>query len=99
MEGCRRLGAWPQEGRKFLKKGLYLLGKPGDGGGRVSVPWLYKRRGTCLGEGAARGRVQNLLFIGDNTEAKFYQEIHAEKRRRHGGEKKVKLKVGTGKNN
>ncbi len=55
-----------QERRKFLEQFLYLGWESGDGGGSLGVPGANKRTGTCLGEGAARGRVQDLLFCWDN---------------------------------
>jgi hypothetical protein len=60
-----RLGggsAGTQERRKFLEQFLYLGWESGDSGGSLRAPGVNKRTGTCLGEGEARGRVQDLLF-------------------------------------
>jgi hypothetical protein len=62
VEWLGRGGAGTQQRRKFLKKFLYLGPESGDGGGDLGAPGANKRTGTCLGEGAARGRVQDLLF-------------------------------------
>jgi hypothetical protein len=65
VEGFGRSCAWPQQRRKLLKQLLYLWRELGDDGGSLWTPEAIKRSGTCLGEGAARGRVQDLLFGGD----------------------------------
>ncbi len=54
-------GAGTQQRREFLEQLLYLWWESGDGGGGLGTPGANKRSGTCLGEGAARGRVQDLL--------------------------------------
>ncbi len=59
-------GTGTQQRRKFLEKFLYLGRESGDGGGGLGALGVSKRTGTCLGEGAARGRVQDLLFCWDN---------------------------------
>jgi hypothetical protein len=62
--GGRSAGA--QQRRKFLEEFLYLGWESAEGGGGLGAPGANKRTGTCLCEGAARGRVQNLLFCWDN---------------------------------
>jgi hypothetical protein len=66
VEWFGRGGAGTQQRRKFLEKFLYLGRESGDGGGGLRALGANKRTGTCLGEGAARGRVQDLLFCWDN---------------------------------
>ncbi len=61
-----RGGTGMQQRRKFLKKFLYLGWESGDGGGGLGAPGANKRTGTCLGEDAARGHLQDLLFCWDN---------------------------------
>ncbi len=43
VERFGRVGAGPQQCRKFLEQWLYL----------VRASWCYKRRITCIGESAA----------------------------------------------
>ena len=59
-------GAGPEQGREFLEQLLYLGRECGDGGGGLGAPGVIKKIVTCLSEGAARGRVQNLPFSWDN---------------------------------
>ncbi len=59
-------GAGPQQGRKFLEQFLYLGREGGDGGGGLRALGAIKKIVTCLSEGAARGRVQNLPFSWEN---------------------------------
>jgi hypothetical protein len=66
VEWLRRRGAGPQQGWEFLEKLLYLGREGGDGGGGLGAPGAIKKTSTCLGEGAARGRVQNLPLSWDN---------------------------------
>jgi hypothetical protein len=54
-----------QQRREFLEQLLYLGRESSDGGGGLGTPGANKRNGTCLGECAARGRVQDLLFGWD----------------------------------
>ncbi len=66
-DGLERFGrgsAGAQQRRKFLELLLYLWRECGNGGG-TWTPEANERSGTCLGKGAARGRVQNLLFRGN----------------------------------
>ncbi len=65
VERLGRGGAMTQERWKFLKQFLYLGWESGDGGGGLGALGANKRTGTCLGEGAARGCVQDLLFCWD----------------------------------
>ena len=65
VERLGRGGAGTQQRREFLEQLLYLGRESGDGGGGLGTPGANKRGGTCLGEGAARGRVQHLLFGWD----------------------------------
>jgi hypothetical protein len=58
-----RGGAGTQKQWKFLEQFLYLGRESGDGG--RGAPGANKGTGTCLGECAARGRVQDLLFGWD----------------------------------
>jgi hypothetical protein len=61
-----RGGAGTQQRREFLEQLLlYLWWESGDGGGGLGASGAYNRSGTCLGKGAARGRVQDLLFGRD----------------------------------
>jgi hypothetical protein len=66
LEWLGRRGAGSQQGREFLEKLLYLGREGGDGGGGLGAPGATKKISTCLSEGAARGRVQNLPFSWDN---------------------------------
>jgi hypothetical protein len=45
------------------------------GGGGLWAPGFNGKNGTCLGEGAARGRVQNLLLRRDYKMTKFSKNI------------------------
>jgi hypothetical protein len=59
VERFGRSGAWAQQQLKFLEQLFYLWRERGDCGGG---PDSSERSGTCLGEGAARGRMQDPLF-------------------------------------
>jgi hypothetical protein len=56
VEQLGRGVAGTQKRWKFLEQVLYLGRESGDGGGGLGTPGANKRGGTCLGEGAARGR-------------------------------------------
>ncbi len=66
MERLGWRGAGAQERRKFFEEFLYLGRESRDGGGGLRAPGANKRIGTCLCEGAAQSRVQNLPFCWDN---------------------------------
>ncbi len=72
-----RRGAGPQQGREFLEQLLYLGQECSDGGGGLGAPGVIKKIVTCLSEGAARGRVQNLPLSWENRELKFCKKIHS----------------------
>jgi hypothetical protein len=55
-------GTGPQQRQKFLEQLLYLGWESDDVGGGRRAQCCYKRRSTCLGGSAVRGRMQNLLF-------------------------------------
>jgi hypothetical protein len=64
VERLGRGGAGAQERRKFLEQFLYLGWESGDSGGGLGAPVANKRTDTCLGECAARGRMQDGLLRG-----------------------------------
>ncbi len=59
-------GAGSQQGREFLEQFLYLGREGGDGGCGLRASEAIRKIVTCLSEGAARGRVQDLPFSGEN---------------------------------
>ncbi len=65
VEWLGRGSAGTQQRWEFLEQSLYLGWESSDGGNGLGTPGANKRSGTCLGEGAARGRVQDLLFGWD----------------------------------
>ncbi len=65
VERFGRGDAGAQQRRKFLELLLYMWRECGDGGGSTGTAGANERSGACLGKGAARGRVQNLLFRGN----------------------------------
>jgi hypothetical protein len=60
---------------EFLEQLLYLGWKSGDSG--LGTPGFTERSSTCLGEGAAQGHVQNLLFRGDYRKTRMGKKIPA----------------------
>jgi hypothetical protein len=63
VEQLGRGGSGTQQRREFLEQLLNLWWESCSRG--LGTPGSNKRGGTCLGEGAARGRVQDLLFGWD----------------------------------
>jgi hypothetical protein len=63
VDGMHNLGGAAQQRQTFLEQLLYLWRESGGGG--LGTPGADKRSSTCLGEGAARGRMQELLFGGN----------------------------------
>ncbi len=75
MDGLGGGGTGPQHRWEFLEQLLYLGWESSDGG--LGAPGFNKKSSTCLGEGAARGRVQNLLLRGDYRKTKMSKKIPA----------------------
>ena len=71
----------------------------GDGGGGLGDPGAIKKIVTCLSEGAARGRVQNLPFSWENRELKFCKKIHSNYGSSYCCKKKIKFEILVGESN
>jgi hypothetical protein len=67
VEQLGRGDAGTQKRWKFLEQFLYLVWESGDGSGGLGAPGANKRTGTYLGECAAQGRLQDLLFGWDES--------------------------------
>jgi hypothetical protein len=81
MKGFGQSSGGPQQRRELLDQLLYLGRESGDSGSCLRAPGFNERSCTCLGEGAGRGRVKNLLFRGDYGTAKMSEKINAKERR------------------
>ncbi len=88
-----------QQGREFLEQLLYLGREGGDGGGRLWAPGVIKRIGTCLSEGAARGRVQNLPFSWEDRKLKFCKKIHSNYGSSYCSKEKIEFEIKAGESN
>ena len=93
MERLGLRGGGPQQGREFLEQLLYLGREGGDGGGGLRAPGVIKRIFTCLSEGAARGRVQNLPFSWEDRKFKFCKKIHSNYGSSYCGEEKIEFEI------
>ena len=93
MEWLGRRGAGSQQGREFLEQLLYLGRECGDGGDGLRAPGVIKRICTCLGEGAARGRVQDLPFSWEDSKLKFLKKIHSNNWSSYSGKVKVEFEI------
>jgi hypothetical protein len=83
MGGLRWGCAGPQQLGELLEQGLYLWRYVGGDGGDVG---FRKGKFTCLGECAARGRVQDLPPFGVNCQVKMSQKVHAKNGGGDGGQ-------------
>ena len=86
-------------GREFLEQFLYLGREGGDGGGGLRAPGAIEKIGTCLSEGAARGRVQNLPFSWEDRKPKFCKKIHSNYGSSYCSKEKVKFEIKVGESN